>query len=141
MGSSTSPPSFRSSRPLFSSSGHELSLRASHLLLTIHAVRCHIAYAKSPAEGRRSGVRSVVGFGQCRLRHRGESTPGQSARVAIEDDDESSYPHSSIQCSRNLIVLLQSWTTTQDLRKPELSNGTLHVPNLALGRCWCFDPL
>lgn len=51
------------------------------------------------------------------------------------------YPHSGVQSTRNLIVLLQAWTASQDLRQPELTDCALHVPNLALHRCRCFDPL
>jgi hypothetical protein len=42
---------------------------------------------------------------------------------------------------RNLIVLLQSGTATQDLWQPELANGRLHVANLSLGGGWSLDPL
>ena len=51
------------------------------------------------------------------------------------------YPHRSVQRPSNLIVLLHPWATSQDLRLPELSNGALHVANLALGRRLRLDPL
>lgn len=41
----------------------------------------------------------------------------------------------------NLVILFQPGAATENLWQPELTNGTLHVANLAL--CWrgSFDPL
>ena len=41
----------------------------------------------------------------------------------------------------DVIVLLQSWTASQDFREPELANCTLHVPNLALSGRRSSNPL
>jgi hypothetical protein len=51
------------------------------------------------------------------------------------------YPHGSMQRTSNLVVLLQPGAATQNLRKPELANGTLHVTDLALSRGGSLDPL
>lgn len=51
------------------------------------------------------------------------------------------YPHSSVERSCDLIVLLQPGTATQDLWQPEGAYCALHVPDLALSWCWGFDPL
>lgn len=141
MGSSRSHPRSHSSPPLSVSSGHESSLHASRLLVTTPAVQRRIMYVRSLAEGRKSGVRSVVGFGQCKPRRRVGSTPSHVSHHYHRVISIMSYPHGSIQRPCNLIVLLQAWAATQHLRKPKLTDGPLHVANLALGRRWCFDPL
>lgn len=46
-----------------------------------------------------------------------------------------------MQCPGNLIVLLQSWTTSQYFGKPELANGSLHVADLSLSGSRSLDPL
>ena len=46
-----------------------------------------------------------------------------------------------MESPRNLIILFQSGTATQDFRQPELANCRLHVTNLSLGWSWSFDPL
>ena len=51
------------------------------------------------------------------------------------------YPHSSMECSSNLVILLQSRTAPKNLRKPELSHSSLHVSNLSLRWCGCLYPL
>lgn len=51
------------------------------------------------------------------------------------------YPHCSVKRSRYLIVLFQPRTTAQNLRKPELANGTLEMSNLALDGRRCLYPL
>jgi hypothetical protein len=51
------------------------------------------------------------------------------------------YPHGGMKRSCNLIVLLQSWATAQDLWEPELADGTFHMLNLALSRWRSLDPL
>ena len=52
-----------------------------------------------------------------------------------------SHPHGRIESTRDLVILLQSWATAQDLWHPELTNGTLHVPYLPLSKRRCLDPL
>ena len=51
------------------------------------------------------------------------------------------YSHSSIKSARDLVVLLQSWAATQDLRQPELADRTLHMPYPSLSWRRRFDPL
>ena len=51
------------------------------------------------------------------------------------------YSHRRVQRPCNLVVLLESGTASQDLRQPELTNSTLHVPDLSLRRCRCSSPL
>lgn len=51
------------------------------------------------------------------------------------------YPHSRVQSTSNLIVLLEPGTAPKNLGKPELRNGTLHVANLALLGRWSLHPL
>lgn len=51
------------------------------------------------------------------------------------------YPHSGVQGTGNLIILFQSRTATQNLRQPELTDGTFHVLNLPLCRGGRLDPL
>jgi len=46
-----------------------------------------------------------------------------------------------MQRTSNFIVLLESWAATQDLWKPELANGTLHVGDLPLRGRRRFHPL
>lgn len=46
-----------------------------------------------------------------------------------------------MQSSSNLIILLQSRTTTQNLRQPELTNGALHMTDLPLGGGGGSNPL
>ena len=46
-----------------------------------------------------------------------------------------------MESSCDLIVGLKTWAATQNLRKPELTNGAFHMLDLAMSRCWCFDPL
>lgn len=46
-----------------------------------------------------------------------------------------------MKCSGNFIVLFQSRAAAQNLGKPELPNGTLHVANLALSWGRSLDPL
>jgi hypothetical protein len=50
-------------------------------------------------------------------------------------------PHGSVKGAGNVVVLLQSRAASQNLRKPELTNGTLHVSNLSLRRWRSLDPL
>ena len=52
-----------------------------------------------------------------------------------------SYPHSGMQRSGDLIILLQPRAASQDLWQPELPDCTFHVPNLALRWCWRLHPL
>jgi hypothetical protein len=42
---------------------------------------------------------------------------------------------------RNLVILLQSGTASQNLWEPELAHGALHVPDLPLRWGWCLHPL
>lgn len=51
------------------------------------------------------------------------------------------YPHSRVQSSCNLVILLQPGTASQDLGEPELADSTLHVANLALFGSGGLDPL
>jgi hypothetical protein len=51
------------------------------------------------------------------------------------------HPHGGVQGASNLIVLLQTRATSQDLGEPELTDGTLHVLNLPLRRRRRLDPL
>lgn len=51
------------------------------------------------------------------------------------------HPHGGVKSAGNFIVLLKTRTATQDLGKPELGNGTLHVANLALCGRRGLDPL
>lgn len=51
------------------------------------------------------------------------------------------HPHSRVQRPCDLVVLLQTRARAQDLRKPELLDGTLHVAYFALGRGGSFNPL
>lgn len=41
----------------------------------------------------------------------------------------------------NVVILLQSRAASENFRKPELTDGALHVSNLALWRWRCLDPL
>lgn len=59
----------------------------------------------------------------------------------VETQESRAYPHSRVQGSCNFVILLQSRAATQDLGKPELANGTLHVANLALFGSGRLDPL
>jgi hypothetical protein len=51
------------------------------------------------------------------------------------------YPHRRMQGPRYFIILFQPGAASQDLRQPELTHSTLHVPNFPLGRRRCLDPL
>lgn len=51
------------------------------------------------------------------------------------------YPHSRVQGASNLVVLLQPWATSEYFWQPELTDGTLHVTNLALGWLGRLYPL
>jgi hypothetical protein len=51
------------------------------------------------------------------------------------------YSHSRVQRPGHFIVLLKPWTTSQNLGKPELVDGALHVGDLALRRSRGFHPL
>lgn len=51
------------------------------------------------------------------------------------------YSHSTVKRSRDLIIGFKTRAATQDLRKPELTNSSSHMLNLALRRRSCFDPL
>lgn len=53
----------------------------------------------------------------------------------------STHLHSGVQRTSNLVILLQPGAATQDLGQPELSNGALHVSNLALRGRRRLDPL
>jgi hypothetical protein len=46
-----------------------------------------------------------------------------------------------VKGTSNIVVVLDAGAAAQDLGKPELANGALHVANLALGRTRCLDPL
>lgn len=50
-------------------------------------------------------------------------------------------PHGCVEGSGNLVVLLQTWTASQNFWQPELAHGTLHVGHFALSWRWCFHPL
>jgi hypothetical protein len=50
-------------------------------------------------------------------------------------------PHSRVQSTGNFVILLKARAASEDLRKPELTNGTLHVANLALRGSRRLDPL
>jgi len=50
-------------------------------------------------------------------------------------------PHGRMKRTGNFMILLQARTATQDFRQPELTDGTLHVSNLALTGCGSLDPL
>ncbi len=67
--------SSRSNLPRFSCVGRGWSLPASRLLLTILVGQCRKGCEMSLAVEQMSGVRSVVGFGQCKFQHRGGSKP------------------------------------------------------------------
>ena len=62
--------------------GLELSLLAFRPLWTILAMRCRKGYVMSLVGVRRNGVRSGVGFGQCKFRHREGSMPGH---ISLQD--------------------------------------------------------
>lgn len=51
------------------------------------------------------------------------------------------YPHSRVQSSCNLVILLQPGAASQDLGEPELADSTLHVAYLALFGGRGLDPL
>lgn len=51
------------------------------------------------------------------------------------------YPHCGMKRSCYLIVLFQSRTAPQNLRKPELADSTFEVANLALDGRRCLHPL
>jgi hypothetical protein len=51
------------------------------------------------------------------------------------------HPHRRVQRPRDLVVLLKSGTASQDLRQPELTDCTLHVPDLSLWWRRCLGPL
>jgi hypothetical protein len=51
------------------------------------------------------------------------------------------YPHGSVERPCNLVVLLEPRTASQDLRKPESTDGALHVANLALSWRGRLHPL
>lgn len=46
-----------------------------------------------------------------------------------------------MQSTSNLVVLLKARAAAENLGKPELADGTLHVSNLALSGCGRLDPL
>lgn len=83
----------------------------------------------------------MVDCGLCKSQHRVGNMPILMLAVLRASHTGSTYPHSRVQSSCNLIILLQPWTATEDLRQPELSHSTLHVSDLSLGRSWCLDPL
>lgn len=41
----------------------------------------------------------------------------------------------------NFVILLETGAAPQNLWQPKLSNGTLHMANLALSWSWSLDPL
>jgi hypothetical protein len=51
------------------------------------------------------------------------------------------YPHSRVQSTGDLVILLKTRAASKDLREPELTDGTLHVANLALRGSRRLDPL
>ena len=51
------------------------------------------------------------------------------------------YPHRRVQRLGHFIVLLQTGTAPQNLRQPELTNGTFHMTDLALSGSGSLDPL
>lgn len=46
-----------------------------------------------------------------------------------------------MQSAGNLVIMLQPGTASQDLRQPELADGTLHMADLTLGRGGSLHPL
>lgn len=54
---------------------------------------------------------------------------------------QSTNSHGGMESASNLVILLQARAATQNLRKPELTDGTLHVANLALSGSGSLDPL
>jgi hypothetical protein len=50
-------------------------------------------------------------------------------------------PHSSMQRPRDLVILLNARTASEDLRKPKLSDRSFHVANLALRQLGSSNPL
>lgn len=46
-----------------------------------------------------------------------------------------------MESSGNLVILLQARAASEDFWQPELTDRTLHMADLALGRLWCLDPL
>ena len=51
------------------------------------------------------------------------------------------YPHRGMKRPGDLIVLFEPRAASEDLRKPECADCTLHVPDLALAGSGCLDPL
>lgn len=98
-------------------------------------------------EVRRRGEHSEAGCYRCRFRRREGSKPAEQDNVSLHmiimfnSVRPSTYPHGRMQRASNLIVLLQSWTTTQNLRQPKLTDSALHVTNFALSWLRRLDPL
>lgn len=53
----------------------------------------------------------------------------------------STYPHSRVQSSRYLIILLYSRTASEDFGQPELSHSAFHVADFALRQLRRSNPL
>lgn len=143
--SSKSRPGSRKSLSRSSSSGRESSRLSSHRLATKLSGRYRTRCATSPAGGQMRGEHNVAGYGQCRSRRREGSMPIESvselARMLGLCFPLGSYPHSRVQRSSNVIVLLKPRAATENLGKPELSNSSLHVTDLSLCRLRSLDPL
>lgn len=141
MGSNRSLPRNRKSLIQSVCVGHGWSLHAFRLLLTTRAVQCRRVYGMNPAAGRRNDGRSEADFFRCRFRHREGNTPTPVSLVHGAKQGRSSYSHGGIQGSCYLIVLFQPRATPQNLRQPELADGTFHVADLALRRRRSSNPL
>lgn len=70
-----------------------------------------------------------------------EASLEDSKHVFVELLIEAIYPHSGMKRSGNLIVLFQTRAATEDLWKPELTDGTFHVLNASLNGCRSANPL
>ena len=70
-----------------------------------------------------------------------ETSLEESKHVFVDSPGGQVYPHSSMESSGNLIVLFQTRAAAEDLWKPELADGTLHVLNTSLDGCWSANPL
>jgi hypothetical protein len=119
---------------------HEWSQHASRQLATRRVELYRREYAESPAGGRRSGGHNEAGCDRYRSQRRGENRPIQVS-TRWYDGEEVAYPHGTVKSSGNFIIGLQAWAASKNLGKPELTDSTLHMLDLAV--CWsrCLDPL
>lgn len=136
-----SRPGCRRSPARFAFAGRGWSLPVSRLRGTILEGQFHKECVMNPAAVQTNGVRSAVDSCRCRFRHRGGSMPALRVRCATGRKVRTTYPHSSVKGSCNIIVLFQPGTASENFRKPKRSDSTLHMANLSLRGSWRLHPL